>query len=104
MGGLLDDDGNFLMLSGLALDTSEGCIALGVGVVTGQLTEGSTVVESGIVSYGWAAGCTIGGVDVGVELRLESDYTAARTGDYDVSSVEVQPPIDESGEEIEPQE
>jgi hypothetical protein len=103
MGGVLADDGTFTMLSGLDLGGEGSCVALGVGTVTGQLVDSATAVEAGVIAYEWGAGCTIDGVDLGVSLRLETDYTAARTGDYDVSSVTPEAPIDESGEEIDPE-
>lgn len=103
MGGVLNNDGTFTMLSGLALDGDENCIALGVGTVTGQLLDAYTAIETGMIVYEWGAGCSINGVDLGASLRLETDYTAARAGDYDVSSVTPEAPIDEEGEEIDPE-
>ena len=41
---------------------------------------------------------------MGLSLRLESDFTARRTGDYDVSSVTPEAPIDEEGEPVDPEE
>lgn len=100
MGGLLADDGSFEMLSGLDLDGAGNCAALGVGTVVGRFTDAGDV-EEGIVRYEWSAGCRIGDQEISGELLLETDYTAVRTGDLDLSAVEPAPPITESGEPTE---
>jgi hypothetical protein len=104
LGGLLDENSAFTMLSGLALSGNEHCAAIGVGVVTGTFNADATAIESGIIAYGWAAGCDIDGTQIGASLRIETDYTAVRTGDYDVSSVTPEEPIDEEGEVVDPEE
>lgn len=101
LGGLLEDDATFAMLAGLGVDSNDNCAVLGVGVVTGKFV-GATI-EEGVIAYGWAAGCRIGDVTIDGTLRLETDFTAARTGDLDLSSVTPAPPIDEEGEEIDPE-
>ena len=84
-------------------DSATNCAAIGVGTVSGQFAAANTAVESGVIAYEWGAGCEIDGVRLEASLRLETDYTAARTGDYDISSVTPQAPIDETGEEIDPE-
>ena len=102
MGGLLDETGAFTMLSGLAVGGDGGCAALGVGTVEGQFSEDNTEIIDAVIRYAWAGGCSIDGVDIGVSFRLESDAVATRTGDYDVSSVTPEDPIDEEGEPVDP--
>lgn len=102
LGGLMESDGTFAMLAGLDLGGNGNCAAVGLGVVTGTFSADNTAIEAGKVMYGWAAGCSLGGQDIGGSLRLETDYTAVRTGDYDVSSVTPSEPIDEEGQEVDP--
>lgn len=104
MGGTLENDGTFTMLSGLAVGGGDGCAALGVGTVTGAFSPNADAVVDGIVAYEWAGGCQIGEVTIGTNLRLESDYSAQRKGPYDVSSVTPEAPIDEEGVEVDPEE
>lgn len=103
IGGLLDDDGAFAMLSGLGLSGNGNCAAIGVGTVRGVFRADNSAVEDGVITYEWAAGCKVGDADIGGKLRLETDYTAVRVGDYDISSVDAEAPIDEEGEEIDPE-
>lgn len=103
IGGLLEDDGSFAMLSGLGLDGNGNCAVIGVGTVTGVFSADNAAVEDGVITYEWAAGCQVGDAEIGGKLRLETDYTAVRVGDYDVSSVDAEAPIDEEGEEIDPE-
>lgn len=100
MGGLMADDRSFTMLSGLNAGANELCAAIAVGTVTGRFSDDAQQVEEGVVAVSWSGGCNIG-EGVGLSLRLETDYTAVRTGDYDVSSVEAAPPVDEEGEPVE---
>lgn len=104
IGGLLEADGTYAMLSGLALGANEACVAIGVGTVTGAFSADATTMEDGVIAYGWAGGCVINGVEIGVAIRLETDFTATRTGDYDVSTVTPEEPIDDEGEVIDPEE
>lgn len=104
MGGTLDNDRSFTMLSGLGLSGNGNCAAIGVGTVVGQFTEDASEILDGMLVYEWAGGCSIDGVDIGVALRLETDVTAVRTGDYDVSSVTPEEPIDEDGQTVDPDE
>ncbi len=101
LGGVLEDNATFAMLAGLGVDSNENCAVLGVGVVTGTFADAA--ISQGVIAYGWAAGCQIGDVVIDGTLRLETDYTATRTGDLDLSSVTPAPPIDEEGEEIDPE-
>lgn len=103
IGGLLEPDGFFSMLSGLALGANEACVAIGVGTVTGAFNADATAIEDGIIHYDWAGGCNIDGVEIGVAIRLETDFTATRTGDYDVSAVTPEEPIDDEGEVVDPE-
>lgn len=103
MGGLLDATGSFEMLSGLAVAADNGCGVIGVGTVTGSFTADAAAIEAGIVAYEWAGGCQVGEVTIGTSLRLESDFSAARTGEYDVSSVTPEEPIDEAGQVVDPE-
>ncbi|MCB9763506.1 MAG: hypothetical protein H6739_27310 [Alphaproteobacteria bacterium] len=104
LGGVLEDDGTWAMLAGLALSGNEHCVALGVGVVTGAFSADNTAIDDGVLTYGWSGGCQIGDLQVGASIRLESDFTATRTGDYDVSSVTPADPIDEDGAVVDPDE
>ncbi|RME21528.1 MAG: hypothetical protein D6798_17920 [Deltaproteobacteria bacterium] len=104
MGGLLEDDGSFAMLSGLSLSGNGHCATIGVGTVTGRFNDDATEIVDGIVTYAWAGGCTVDGVEIGASLRLESDFTAVRTGDTDISGIEAEPPIDEDGSPVDPEE
>ncbi len=103
MGGVLNDDGSFDMLSGLGLAANGNCAAIGVGTVTGWFSEDNQAIEDGVITYAWAGGCSVDGVEIGVSFRLETDYSATRVGDYDVSSVTPEEPIDEEGEEVDPE-
>ncbi|MCB9677224.1 MAG: hypothetical protein H6737_19050 [Alphaproteobacteria bacterium] len=100
MGGLLEDDGSFGMLAGLDLDGSESCASIGIGVVEGKFDPANTAIQEGVIKFGWAGGCTFGGVTIGTNVRLETDVTAVRTGPLDLSGLTPEPPIDENGEEI----
>ncbi|MCB9796393.1 MAG: hypothetical protein H6741_27165 [Alphaproteobacteria bacterium] len=102
LGGLLEDDGTYAMLAGLAVGGDENCAALGVGAVTGAFTDDNQAMVDGILAYAWAGGCQVGDVQVGVSIRLETDFSATRTGDYDVSSVTPEEPIDEDGQVVDP--
>jgi hypothetical protein len=104
IGGLLEEDGSYALLSGLALGANGACAAIGVGTVTGAFSADATTMEDGVIAYGWAGGCVIDGVEIGVAIRIETDFTATRTGDYDVSSVTPEEPIDEEGEVVDPEE
>lgn len=105
MGGSMLADGSFTMLSGLGLGNNGICQVLGVGTVEGQFSEDNAAIEDGVVSFTWAGQCQLGdNLTVHSELRLETDFTASRTGDYDVSSVTPEAPIDEEGEEVDPEE
>ena len=106
MGGTLDGsgDGSFEMLSGLGIAGNNGCAALAIGTVTGTFASDATAIPDGIIAYQWAGGCQIGEATISTTFRLESDFTAARTGDYDVSSVTPEAPIDEEGEVVDPAE
>lgn len=103
IGGLLEADGTYAMLSGLAVGANANCVALGVGTVTGAFAPDATTMDDGVITYAWAGGCVIGEVEVGVAIRLETDFTATRTGDYDVSAVTPEEPIDEEGEVVDPE-
>jgi len=103
MGGLLDEDGYFEMLAGLGIAANGAGAAIGFGVVDGYFDEDNQAIEDGVIAYGWGAGCVFSGVAIGASLRIETDFTATRVGDYDVSSVTPEPPIDEEGKEIDPE-
>ena len=103
MGGLVDAAGAFEMLAGLGVAADNGCAVLGVGTVTGAFSGDAAAINAGIVTYEWSGGCQIGEVTIGSSLRLETDFTATRTGDYDVSSVTPEAPIDEEGEVVDPE-
>ncbi len=103
IGGVLEPDGRFSMLSGLALGANSNCLAIGIGTVTGYFADDATTMEDGIIHYDWAGGCVIGEVEIGVAIRLETDFTATRTGDYDVSTVTPEEPIDDEGEVVDPE-
>lgn len=103
LGGLLDDDGSFSMLSGLALDGNGNCAVLGVGLVEGVFNADATAIEDGVITYAWAAGCKVGDATISGSLRVETDFTAERTGDYDVSGVTPEEPIDEEGDPVDPE-
>jgi hypothetical protein len=100
LGGRLLEDGTFDLLSGLGLDTLGACRALAVGTVHGAFDEANEAI-AGVVRYEYGAGCTIGGATLRGKLAVETDYTAARTGDLDLSSVEAAPPVTEDGEPAE---
>lgn len=102
MGGTMADDRSFAMLSGLGIGGNELCAAIGVGTVAGAFNDDATAIVDGVITYAWAGGCTIG-EGVGLSLRLETDFTATRTGDYDVGSVTPEEPIDEEGEPVDPE-
>ncbi|MCP4805221.1 MAG: hypothetical protein GY913_02990 [Proteobacteria bacterium] len=104
MGGELSDDGGFVMLAGLAVGGEGACAALGVGTVEGLFAEDNSTVDEGVIAYEWAAGCVIGEATISGTLRLETDYTAVRSGDYDISSVTPEEPIDSEGSEVDPDE
>ncbi len=105
MGGSMADDGSFTMLSGLGLNGNAACQVLGVGTVEGQFNDDASAIEDGMVVFTWAGQCQLGdNLTVHTELRLETDFTAARIGDYDVSSVTPEAPIDEEGLEVDPEE
>ncbi|MEQ1506619.1 MAG: hypothetical protein ABMB14_30605 [Myxococcota bacterium] len=98
MGGRLGNDGRFSMLSGLDLDGYGDCAAIGVGTVKGTFTPENDGVTDGVLIYEWAGGCTIGGVELGAKIRLETDYTAVRTGDLDLSAIDAEPPVTSDGD------
>lgn len=103
MGGTMAADGAFEMLSGLGVAGQNGCAALAVGTVEGAFADDNASIPEGLVAYEWAGGCQIGDATIGTTLRLESDFVATRTGDYDVSSVTPEEPIDEQGEVVDPE-
>lgn len=103
MGGTMEDDRRFAMLSGLQLGANELCAAIGVGTVAGAFTPDGAAIEGGVIAYEWAGGCDIGD-GVGVAIRLETDFSASRTGEYDVSSVTPEEPVDEEGGTVDPDE
>ncbi len=103
MGGTLDSSGAFQMLSGLGVAGNNGCAALAVGTVDGGFSADATQIPDGVIAYEWAGGCHIGDATISTTFRLESDFTAARTGDYDVSSVTPEEPIDAEGQVVDPE-
>jgi hypothetical protein len=103
LGGLLDDDGTFEMLSGIGVGISGNCAAIGVGTVTGKFGSRNTEIYDGVITYEYAGGCQIGDATIGGTLRLETDYSASRVGPYDISSVDAEEPIDEDGGEVDPE-
>ena len=103
MGGRLDDFGKLEMLAGLQLAGNENCAAIGVGSVHGTMSLDNKRVESGIVRYEWGGGCNIDGVEIGASFKLETDFVATRTGDLDLSSVTPEPPMDDDGDEVDPE-
>ena len=109
MGGTLDQSGSgaFSMLSGLGVAGANGCAEAAVGTVTGSFSaDGSgapdAAINDGIIAYQWGGGCQIGDATISTTFRLESDFTAARTGAYDVSSVTPAAPIDAAGDPVDP--
>jgi hypothetical protein len=104
LGGLLDDDGTFAMLSGVGVGAAATCVAIGVGTVTGKFSGRKNNIVDGIIKYEYVGGCDIGLVTVAANIRLETDFTATRTGDYDVSSVDAEEPINEDGAQVDPDE
>lgn len=103
MGGTLAPDGGFVMLSGLAVGAEGACAAIGVGTVEGKFAEDNSTIDEGVVVYEWGAGCQIGDVTITSGLRLETDYAARRAGDFDISSVMPEEPIDDEGAEVDPE-
>ena len=101
LGGVMENDGSFAMLAGISPGANDNCASLLVGTVHGTFSADNSAITGGIVRYEWAAGCSIDGVEIGGKLTLESDFTATRVGDLDLSSVTAQEPIDEEGEPIE---
>ena len=104
LGGTLDDDGSFELLSGIGLAANGACAAIAVGTIEGNFTSDNSAIEDGVLSWGWAGGCEIDGVALGTSLRLETDFTAQRTGDLDLGTIVVEEPIDEDGAEVDPTE
>jgi hypothetical protein len=102
LGGLLENDDTFAMLSGIGVGAVENCAVLGVGTVTGKFTGRDNEITDGIIKYEYAGGCELGDADIGGTLRLETDFTATRTGDYDISSVDAEEPINEDGGTVDP--
>lgn len=103
MGGTINSAGALEMVSGLGVAGDNGCAALAVGTVTGAFSADAIEIPDGIIAYEWSGGCQIGEATIATTLRLESDFTAARTGDYDVSSVTPEEPIDAEGEVVDPE-
>jgi len=101
MGGILNPDGSFDMLAGLAVAGNGHCAVLGVATVEG-IFDANNDIQEGVIAYEWAAGCQVDEVVIGTTLRLETDFTTLRTGDLDLSSVAPEEPIDEDGIEIDP--
>lgn len=104
MGGELSADGGFVMLSGLAVGGEGSCAAIGVGTVEGIFAADNSTIDEGVIAYEWGAGCVIGEATIGGTLRLETDYEAVRSGDFDISSVTPEEPIDSEGAEVDPTE
>ncbi len=102
LGGVMENDGSFAMLAGISPGANDNCASLLVGTVHGVFNADNTAITDGIIRYEWAAGCSIDGVEIGGKLTLESDFTATRVGDLDLSSVTPEEPIDEEGEPIDP--
>jgi hypothetical protein len=102
LGGTMADDGTFTMLSGLDVDGNGNCAAIGVGTVLGTFSSTNDAIDLGVVAYEWSGGCEIGGIGIGAKLRLETDYTALRTGPLDLSAVDAEPPVTTSGDPTSP--
>ncbi len=103
VGGVLEDDGRFVMLAGLDADGNEACAAIGVGTVEGRFTTANDAIVDGMIVVEWGAGCQIGDVTLTGNLRLETTVAATRTGPLNLQGVDAEPPIDEEGEEIDPE-
>jgi len=103
MGGTMAEDGSFEMLAGLAVGAQGSCAALAVATVEGAFDSEAANIDDGMLVYEWAGGCQVGEVTIGTSLRLETDFSATRVGDYDVSSVTPEEPIDEEGAEVDPE-
>lgn len=91
--GVLEADGRFGMLAGLDADGNDACIGIGVGTVEGRFDVDRDITD-GLIKVEWAAGCVFGEVDIDGRLRLETDFTAVRTGDFDLGSIEAEPPLE----------
>ena len=102
MGGTQDDAGRFEMLAGLDLDGNEACASIGVGTVRGAFTPENDITD-GVIAFEWAAGCQFGEVVLTGSVRLETDVEGMRTGPLDLSGLQPEPPIDEEGEEVDPE-
>jgi hypothetical protein len=76
--GFMEDDGTFAMLAGLDVESSETCLAIGVGTVEGQFVDGDTRIDDAAIAVTWSAGCQFGGVTIDAEVRLETDVSAVR--------------------------
>jgi hypothetical protein len=98
IGGTMEEDGTFSMLSGLTADAYAACGSLGVGTVTGAFASTNDAIDVGVIAYAWEGGCRFGGVDVGVNVRLETDFTAVRSGPLDLSAIEAEPAVTTSGD------
>lgn len=100
MGGLMTEEGDVEMLAGLALGADNNCAAIGVGAVFGKFDDANEVIDDGTIAYEWGAGCVIGSFILTGSLRLETDYSAFRYSDLDLSTVRPEPAIDENGDPI----
>ena len=87
----------------LAIVMVAGGLVQKVMAVVGAFSADAAEIPDGIIAYEWSGGCQIGEATIATTFRLESDFTAARTGDYDVSSVTPEEPIDAEGEVVDPE-
>lgn len=97
LGGTVAGGGALNVLSGLALGANQACVAVGVGTITGRFDAAAEAVDEGVLAFEWGAGCQLGSLTVGGTLRVETDFTAVRVGDLDLSSVEDDLAVDEDG-------
>lgn len=68
----------------------------------GEFNDDLSVIKNGVLMTAFEAGCTIGGVALEQELRIESTFRAPRNGGLDLSDIEEEDegPVDIEGDPI----
>jgi len=101
LGGLYDE-GTFEAFLGKHNISDTGCDNAITRSLYGEFNDDASVIKNGVLMTAFDAGCSIGGVTLAQELRIESTFRAPRLGELDLSDVEDEDegPVDIEGDPI----
>ena len=101
LGGLYES-GSFEAFLGEHHIDETGCDDAITRSLYGEFNDDASVIRNGVLMTSFDAGCTVGGVTLAQELRIESTVRATRSGALDLSDIEDEDegPVDVEGDPI----